>query len=140
MAYVQINGGSTIDGTFNAGADSFFEKARGNMIANSFGEFFLGGSRRIPIDEGGGYRDAVDFVDFTVPAAGYGGATFAAIVEYRVENAGITITPKIRNLTGASDAVVGSSSTSTTGGSTGDIWARATTTRVFRRQVTCCRW
>ena len=142
MAYSQINSGSTIDGTFNAGADSFFEKARANMIANSFGEFSLGGSRTQACQEGGGYLDAVEFVDFVVPAAGYGGATFAAIVETRVENAAISLTPKIRDLTGASDAVVGSASTSTTGASNGDIWASQslsftpTAGHVYRLMVT----
>lgn len=123
MAYSQINSGSTIDGTFNAGADSFFEKARGNMIADSFAEFSLGGSRTQVCQEGGGYKDAPEFRDWTAPSAGYLGATHVAVIETRVENAGISLTPKIRDLTAASDAVVGSSSTSTTGSTDGDIWA-----------------
>lgn len=128
MAYSQINSGSAIDGTFQAGADSFFEQARGNMLANSHAEFALGGSRVTPCAEGGGYTDVPEFVDFVVSNANYTGATFEALVDVRVENAGITITPKIRDLTAASDAVVGSASTSTTGGSTGDIWAQQTLT------------
>lgn len=126
MAYLQINGGSALTSAFVAQKDSFFEPARGNMVANSFAEFPLGGSRTQPCHEGGGYTDAVDFVDFELSSALYSGATFEALVEVRVENAGITITPKIRNVTDSTDAVVGSASTSTTGGSAGQIWASQT--------------
>ena len=141
MAYAQINSGSAITGVFNAGADSFFEPARGDMVANSHAEFSLGGSRSQPCSEGGGYLDAPEFVDFSISSAIYGGATFEAIIETRVENAGISLTPKIRNLTAASDAVVGSASTSTTGSSNGAIWASQTLTfvptagNVYRLQV-----
>lgn len=126
MSYSSINSGSTITGTFEAGADSYFEKSRANHVANSFGEFSLGGSRSQVCQEGGGYLDVPEFVDFVLPSGGYDGATFEAIVETRVENAGISVTPKIRDLTAASDAVVGSASTSTTGSSDGAIWASQT--------------
>jgi hypothetical protein len=126
MAYGQINSGSTINGTFEAGADSFFEKVRANTIANSHGQFALGGSKHLACADGGGYLDIPETRDFVLTDAKYSGATFVAIVELRVENSGISLTPKIRNVTDASDAVVGSASTSTTGASDGDIWASQT--------------
>ncbi len=103
-----------------------YQKLRVSIIANSFDEIPLGGSRHTAVPDGGSYKDAIEFQDFMITSADYGGATFEAIVEVRVENAGITITPKIRNVTDASDAVVGSASTSTTGGSAGDVWATQT--------------
>ena len=124
MAYSQINGGSTIDGTFEAGADSFFEKARSNMIATSHAEFDLGGSRSQALQDGGGYKDAPEFKDFRLTDAKYSGCTFEAIVETRVGSSGITVTPKVRKVSGTpADAVIGSASNSTVGDDDGELWA-----------------
>jgi len=107
-------------------ASEEYIKLRDSILFNTFGQFELGGSRSIALPTGGGYKDAIEFRDFLIPDALYTGATYEVIVELRVENAAISITPKIRNLTGGSDTVVGSATTSTTGGVAGDIWPSQT--------------
>lgn len=132
--YVQQNAGSAWTALSNADAATVFEPTRASIIAVSFAEFSLGGSRSQACQEGGGYKDVPEFIDFTVPTAIYGnssGMTFEAVIETRVENSGISLTPKIRNLTDSSDLVVGSASTSTTGSSDGQIWASQTLTATF---------
>jgi hypothetical protein len=124
VSYNQINSGSAITGGFDAGADTFFEKARGNIVANTHGEFALGGSRSIAVRDGGGYKDAPEFCDFILTDAKYSGCTFVAVVETRVTDSGITLTPKIRKVSGTpSDAVVGSASNSISGDDDGELWA-----------------
>lgn len=124
MAYDQINSGAAIDGTFNANADSYFEKSRKNHVANSHGEFDLGGSRSQALQDGGGYKDAPEFKDFRLTDAKYSGATFEAVVETRVGDSGITVRPKIRQVSGTpADAVLGVTSNSVAGDQDGELWA-----------------
>jgi hypothetical protein len=110
-----LNGGSVIDGTFKAGADSFFEKVRAMLNAAVFVTHPLGGSRAIAI-AGTGYQDAIDYISFTMPDAASSGGVWNAVVELLCENVATTITPKIRNVTDATDAVIGSAHASTSWG------------------------
>lgn len=112
MPFPQINSGSAITGTFEAGADSFFEKIRQQAIAAVFFCLPLGGSRSQSVT-GVVYQDAINYVDFTMPDADSVGGVYKALVDVLCENAATSITPKIRNITDSSDAVVGSASTST---------------------------
>jgi hypothetical protein len=116
MSFSRINSGATITGSFVADADSYFEKARPNFDATAFSSHYLGGSRSTAIT-GTGYKDAVDYVDFIVPDSASSGGVFKAIVDVLCENVATTITPKIRNITDSSDAVVGSAHASTSWGS-----------------------
>jgi len=118
MSFTRINSGSTITGTFEAGADSFFEVARANDDCLVFGFIPLGGSRKDSV-AGTGYQDADDYVPFELPDSASTGGTWNAIVDLLCEDGSTTITPKIRNITDSSDAVVGSASSSTS-------WARQT--------------
>jgi hypothetical protein len=77
-----------------------------------FANFYLGGSRSIAIS-GTGYQDAVDYLDFVMPDAASTGGTYAAKIDLLCESGSTTITPRIRNITDSSDAVVGSASSST---------------------------
>lgn len=125
--YDQINSGAAITETFDAGADSFFEKVRQSLVALSFDEQFVGGSRSLLMPDGGGYQEIPNVVPFSVPHARYGGLTVDVIVETRVENAAITLTPKVRRISGTpADIVVGAASASTAGDDPEEAWASQT--------------
>jgi hypothetical protein len=119
-----ITSGDPITGATDVGADGFFEPVRASLVACTFDVIPLGGSRTRPLPEGGGYMAAIDYIDFYLPHADYGGGTWEVIVETRVENVGISLTPRLYNITDASSAVVGSASTSTTGSSETAEWAQ----------------
>lgn len=93
-----------------------YNKIRDSIIADSHAVFPLGGSRSIAIPTGGGYQDAPDYIEFEVPTTSYTGFVYNVIVEIRTENASTTVTPKLRNVTDSTDAVVGSAGTSTAWG------------------------
>lgn len=120
MAFSRINTGSAITGSFVANADSFFEKARANDDAAVCSSFNMGGSRSAAIT-GTGYQDAENYLDWRVPDSASSGGVFKVYVDLLCENAATSVTPKIRNITDSSDAVVGSASTSTS-------WAEQTLT------------
>lgn len=121
-----ITSANPITGATDCGADGFFEPVRASLVANIFDVVPLGGSRNAePIPDGGGYFAARNFIDFVITHANYGGGTWEAIVETRVENAAITLTPKIRCISTPADTVVGSASSSTTGSDTA-AWAQQT--------------
>jgi hypothetical protein len=112
MAYSQINSGTAIGPSFAAGSDSFFEKARLNMLAAMFGAFSAGGSRSVAV-AGVGYQDAENYLDFGVPDTASSGGVWKAYVDLK-GSAGVDITPRIYNVTDASTAVVGTAEASTT--------------------------
>ncbi len=93
-----------------------YNKLRDSIIANSHAVFPLGGSRAIAIPTGGGYQDAPPYIEFEVPTTDYTGYVYKAVIEVRTENAATTVTPKIRNITAGSDAVIGSAGTATAWG------------------------
>lgn len=90
------------------------EKVRQSLHADAFAMFPLGGSRSVGIGPGGSppvYVDAIDYLDFVVTDAKYAGFTWVAVVECLSGDPSspvvTTITPKIRNVTDGSDAVIG---------------------------------
>jgi hypothetical protein len=119
-----ITSGTPITGATDVGADGFFEPARASIVAYKFAVIPLGGSRNAePIPDGGGYMAARNFIDFTITHADYSGGTWEAIVETKVLDASITLTPKIRCISTPADTVVGSASNSTAGSDT-VAWAQ----------------
>jgi len=72
----------------------------------------VGGSRSFAL-MGTGYQDAYDVVPIVVPDADSAGAVITVIADCKCANAATTVTPKIRNVTDSSDAVVGSAAAST---------------------------
>lgn len=81
---------------------------RNNAIALASSRFqhYLGGSRQFGL-RSASYVDAVDYLDVELDGTNLTGLTVRARVEVRTANTGTTVTPKIRNVTDASDAVVG---------------------------------
>lgn len=103
--------------TGNTVTEAVYNEIRDSIIANSFAVYPLGGSRTIAIAGGATtYQDAPDYVEFEVPTTTYTGYVYKALVEVKTENAATTVTPKIRNVSDGSDAVVGSAGTSTSWG------------------------
>src|SRR5262245_54710293 len=82
-------------------ASEEYQKLRDAILACAFSTHPLGGSRSVSI-AGTGYKDAIDYVEFTMPDAASAGGVYAAIVDLLCENASTTITPKIRNITDSS--------------------------------------
>lgn len=102
-------------------ASEEYQKLRDAILAAVFDMGLrIGGSRSVAVS-GTGYQDATDYLDFRVPDAASAGAVYKVYVDQLCENAATSITPKIRNITDSSDAVVGSASTSTS-------WAEQTLT------------
>ena len=102
--------GTTVS-TDRRGAESW-NKLDDSVKTGAFVTHPLGGSRTIGLT-GTGYQDAMDYVDFVMPNAASTGATYEALIDCLCENAATTVTPKIRNITDSSDAVVGSAHAST---------------------------
>jgi hypothetical protein len=100
----------------------------------------LGGSRSISLPLVASAQDAVNYVDLELDGTLLGGLTIQARVECRTMNAATSITPKVRNLTDASDAGLGTASTSTTyagvGGTQTFTVALAAGVRKYRLQGT----
>jgi hypothetical protein len=96
---------------------NYNDKIVASIVADSHAVFPLGGSRSQAIPTGATtYQDAPEYIEFEVPTTSYTGFVYKAIVEMKTENAATTVTPKIRNITDSTDAVVGSAATSTTWG------------------------
>lgn len=94
-------------------ASEEYTKLRDAILAAVFAPGLrIGGSRTAAV-AGTGYQDAEDYLDFRVPDAASAGAVYNVYVDLLCEDASTTITPKIRNITDSSDAVVGSASSST---------------------------
>ena len=113
MAFSRLNGGTAYTADDDADAAGYFEPNRKNVEAAIFERCALGGSRVAAI-EGVGYVDAHEYRDFVVPDIVAKGGVYKAIVECRVEDASIAVTPKIRNVTDSTDAVVGTPTSSVT--------------------------
>ena len=107
-----VTSANPITGATYVGADGFFEPCRSSLVAHDFEIIPLGGSRVHGL-AGTSYQDAIDYIDFEIPDADYDGGTWTAEVNLLCENAATTVTPKIRNITDSSDAVVGSAHSST---------------------------
>ena len=104
-------------------------KVKDNLItlASRRGGRHLGGSRTIPVfgvlddnegefesvPPGLGPHDAPDAVDIEIDQTLQGGITYQARVEVRTRWPGCSITPKIRNVTDGTDAVVGAACVAT---------------------------
>jgi hypothetical protein len=94
-----------------------YNKLKDSIIANSFAQYFIGGSETIAVATGLGYVYAPGYVPFTVPSGTtYTGYVWKLVVEVWTENAATTVTPKLRNFTDSTDAVVGVAGTATARG------------------------
>jgi hypothetical protein len=98
-------------------------KHRDNLIvlASRRAARFLGGSRTLPNDlatdlyggpprsksAGLGPSNVIDYVDVEIDGTNQVGITYQARVECRVDRVGLSITPKIRNVTDGTDAIAG---------------------------------
>lgn len=82
---------------------------RDNLIALASARltYHLGGSRQVAIPLVASAQDAIDWVDIELDGTNMGGLTKQLRVEVRVANAATSVTPKLRNVTDATDAGVG---------------------------------
>lgn len=72
---------------------------------------YFGGSRQISVPLVAAAQDAIDYFDIDLD--GSAGYVVTVKVEVRTSNAATSVTPKVRNITDASDSVVGSACTAT---------------------------
>jgi hypothetical protein len=103
---------ANITGTTDVGFEAF-NLVLESVRAAAFCGFPLGGSLDTGHPAGAGYSRVVNGVPWMLPDAASAGGVFAARVFAICENAATTITPKIRNVTDSSDAVVGSACSGT---------------------------
>lgn len=89
-----------------------FEAFRASQVAESHASFFLGGSLQSGPD-GTAWEIAINGQLFQVPASKYGGFVYVAKILLVCEDAAVTITPRIYNLTDASVAVTGTACSGT---------------------------
>lgn len=91
-----------------------FNKFRDNLIALAAnrGHHHLGGSRQTSLPLVASAQDAVDWIDIEIDGTNLGGMTKQLRVECRA-GAGTAVTPKLRNVTDATDAGTGASCTGT---------------------------
>lgn len=73
----------------------------------------LGGSREVG-RRNSAYEPVPSFLEIELDGTDTGGLTVQARVEVKTDDVATSVTPRIRNVTDASDAVVGESSTSVT--------------------------
>jgi len=73
---------------------------------------WLGGSRRYTV-QSTGYQDAFDARPFIIPDTPSSGATYKVKVSLKTADPATTITPRIRNITDATDAAVGTAEDAT---------------------------
>jgi hypothetical protein len=73
----------------------------------------LGGSRENSINFNGTF-DVYDFRDVEIDSTNLGGLSVRARVEGKTENAGTSVTPRVRNITDATTLVTGTAITSLT--------------------------
>jgi hypothetical protein len=112
-----------------------YNQIRDSIIADSHAVFPLGGSRSIAIPTGGGYQDAPEYIEFEVPSTTYGGYVYKCVVEVKTENAATTVTPKLRNVTDGTDAVVGTAGTSTSWGTYQTLTFTVAAAKKYRLQA-----
>lgn len=140
--------GSGPGGSFIAGSKWGFqtaEECRQNfdVLAALRSHRFMGGSRSTALQ----HDDVVnifDWVDIEFDGTHFqsGGWTIRVRVELRVENAALAITPKVRNITDGSDAVVGTTCNASDDDYSGTdqkqslSFTPATGTKVYRVQIT----
>ena len=88
---------------------------RENLIALSSSRltYHIGGSRQMSLPLVASVQDAIDYIDIELDGTNMGGLTKQLRVECRTTNAGTSVTPKLRNLTDATDAAVGAACTAT---------------------------
>lgn len=88
---------------------------RDNLIALSSARltYDLGGSRLTSLPLVASAQDAIDWRDIELDGTNLGGFTKRARVECRTMNAATSVTPKVRNVTDASDAGAGVACTAT---------------------------
>lgn len=84
-------------------------RLRENLIAlaSSRLTYYLGGSRTVSVAQVASAQDAINWVDIELDGTNMGGLTKQLRVEVRVANAATSVTPKLRNVTDATDAGVG---------------------------------
>ena len=90
----------------------------GSIRAALFNPIPLGGSSTEP-HPGAAYQRVTHAVPFQVPATEQTGGVWKARVYLKCEDAAVTITPKIRNITDGSDEVVGDACSGTSDAYTG---------------------
>lgn len=100
----------------------------------------LGGSRQISVPNVASDQDAIDYQDIEIDGDAVAGFTVRVRVEVRTANAGTSVTPKLRNITDASDAVVGAACSATTYAGTNGIqiltFTPASGVKKYRLQLT----
>jgi hypothetical protein len=104
----------------------------------------LGGSRTVSLPMAAGVQSAIDWLDVELPGTDDvpAGVVFRARVECRTEDAGTSVTPKIRNITDGTDAALGAACTATDADYSGADQVqtltinRAATAKTYRLQAT----
>lgn len=81
-------------------------------LARAGHSYYLGGSRNSTLQKLASVQDAPEYVDVTIDGTDIAGFTVQAEVQVRA-GAATAITPKVRNITAASDAGTGVSATGT---------------------------
>lgn len=102
--------------------DQVFGYQTANFILNNLialasvgpGQKNLGGSRQTSLPLAGAVQDAIDYLDVQINGDNITGLTVSVEVECRTDDAGTSITPKLRNITTAADSVVGAACAATT--------------------------
>jgi len=74
---------------------------------------YLGGSRHVALPRAATSQDAVNHVDVEIDSALVAGLTAILVVEVRTLDGGVTITPKLRNITDANNTALGAAATGT---------------------------
>jgi hypothetical protein len=105
--------------------DNKFSYQKANAIKNNIIAIasarltrYLGGSRQISVPLVASAQDVIDYLDVEIDGTALTGLSVQARVDVRSSNAGTSVTPKIRNVTDASDAVVGVACSAITWGGT----------------------
>jgi hypothetical protein len=96
---------------------NYNDKIVASIVANSFAFWYIGGSETEAIRTGATtYQRAPNYLPFSIPNTNYTGHVYKLVAEVWTENAATTVTPKLRNFTDSTDAVVGSAGTATARG------------------------
>lgn len=115
MSFDRLNGGTVIDGTFEAGADTFFEKVRKNLESALFHPASLVGGSKTSAFMGTGWLAVRDALPIVVPETESAGGIYRVTVALKCANGATSVTPRLRNITdddGTGD-VTGTLTTST---------------------------
>jgi len=115
---------------------------KNNIIAYASARIqrYLGGSRQVSVPLVASAQDAIDYLDVEIDGTKLAGFTVQARVEVRSGAAGTSVTPKIRNVTDSSDAIVGTACSATTWGGTNSVqtlgFTPVTGIKKYRLQLT----